>query len=141
MLPPLLFVVVLVLVPIVFIALFSVGLRTNVPGTPTSFSLADWKNFLTGAGGAFRGRFFYSMKITLFVSVVTTIAAYPLAYFLSFVARRHRYALLLVAACPVLHQLPAARDRLADHPQQQRRGQLVALVACTCAPTGTRCPG
>ncbi len=99
-LPPLLFVVILVLVPIVFIALFSLGLRTNIPGTPTSFSLEDWKNFLTGGGGAFRGRFIYSMKITLFVSVVTTIAAYPLAYFLSFVARRHRYALLLLLLAP-----------------------------------------
>lgn len=100
MLPPLLFVVILVLVPIVFIALYSVGLRSNIPGSPTSFSLADWRDFLTGGGGAFRGRFVYSIKITLFVSVVTTIAAYPLAYFLSFVARRHRYALLLLLLAP-----------------------------------------
>jgi len=96
----LLFVVILVLVPIVFIALYSVGLRSNIPGSPTSFSLADWRDFLTGGGGAFRGRFVYSIKITLFVSVVTTIAAYPLAYFLSFVARRHRYALLLLLLAP-----------------------------------------
>jgi spermidine/putrescine transport system permease protein len=40
------------------------------------------------------------MEITLFVSVVTTLAAYPLAYFLSFVARRHRYALLLLLLAP-----------------------------------------
>ena len=56
-LPPLLLIVVLVLVPIVFIALYSVGLRTNIPGQPTPFSLADWKDFLFGGGGAFRGRF------------------------------------------------------------------------------------
>jgi len=96
----LLLIVVLVLVPIVFIALYSVGLRTNIPGQPTPFSLADWKDFLFGGGGAFRGRFVYSMEITLFVSVVTTLAAYPLAYFLSFVARRHRYALLLLLLAP-----------------------------------------
>src|SRR5262249_60282467 len=40
------------------------------------------------------------MEITLFVSVITTAAAYPLAYFLSFVARRRRYALLLVLLAP-----------------------------------------
>src|SRR6516165_8893993 len=98
--PPLVFVLVLLVLPVVFVALYSVGLRTNVPGTPTAFSLFDWKDFLTGGGSAFRSRFVYSMEITLFVSVVTTVAAYPLAYYLSFVARRRRYALLLVLLAP-----------------------------------------
>jgi len=40
------------------------------------------------------------MEIALVVSVLTTIAAYPLAYFLAFVARRRRYALLLVLLAP-----------------------------------------
>src|SRR6516225_9275109 len=98
--PPLVFVVVLLVLPVVFVALYSVGLRTNVPGTPTAFSSLDWKDFLTGGGSAFRSRFVYSMEITLFVSVITTVAAYPLAYYLSFVARRRRYALLLVLLAP-----------------------------------------
>src|SRR5215472_3021317 len=98
--PPLVFVVVLLVLPVVFVALYSVGLRTNVPGTPTAFSVLDWQDFLTGGGSAFRSRFVYSMEITLFVSVVTTAAAYPLAYYLSFVARRRRYALLLVLLAP-----------------------------------------
>jgi spermidine/putrescine transport system permease protein len=99
-LPPLLFVVVLLVLPVAYITLYSVGLRTNIPGVPTPFSLADWKDFLTGGGGAFRSRFLYSMEITLLVSAVTTAAAYPLAYYLSFVARRRRYALLLVLLAP-----------------------------------------
>src|SRR5215469_13347476 len=98
--PPLLFVVVLLLLPVAFVALYSVGLRTNIPGLPTAFSLTDWKDFLTGGGSAFRSRFVYSMEIALFVSVLATIAAYPLAYFLSFVAQRRRYALLLVLLAP-----------------------------------------
>jgi len=98
--PPLLFVVVLLVLPVAFVGLYSVGLRTNIPGTPTAFSLLDWKDFLTGGGSAFRSRFVYSMEITLFVSVITTAAAYPLAYYLSFVARRRRYALLLVLLAP-----------------------------------------
>jgi spermidine/putrescine transport system permease protein len=98
--PPLAVVLVLLVLPVAFIALYSVGLRTNIPGTPTAFSLANWKDFLAGGGGPFRSRFVYSMEVTVFVSVVTTVAAYPLAYFLSFVAKRRRYALLLVLLAP-----------------------------------------
>lgn len=99
-LPPLLLVCVLLLLPVAFIVLFSVGLRTNIPGMPTAFSLSDWKDFLVGGGSAFRSRFVYSMEIALLVSLLATLAAYPLAYFLAFVARRHRYALLLVLLAP-----------------------------------------
>ncbi len=38
--------------------------------------------------------------ITLLVSVSAVVLAYPLAYFLAFVARRHRYTLLLVLLAP-----------------------------------------
>ena len=99
-LPPLLFVAVLLLAPIVFIVLFSVGLRSNIPGTEVAFSLENWKSFLFGADNPFRARFFYSMQVALIVSVATTIAAYPLAYFLSFVARKNRYTLLLLLLAP-----------------------------------------
>jgi spermidine/putrescine transport system permease protein len=99
-LPPLVFVGVLLLLPVAFIALYSVGLRTNIPGMPTAFSMSNWSDFLTGGGGAFRSRFIYSMEIALLVSVLATIAAYPLAYFLAFVARRRRYALLIVLLAP-----------------------------------------
>ena len=40
------------------------------------------------------------MKITLLVSAAATAAAYPLAYFLAFVARRFRYILLLLLITP-----------------------------------------
>lgn len=98
--PPLLFITLLLLAPIVFIVLFSVGLRSNVPGTEVAFSLDNWKSFLFGDGNPFRARFFYSMQVALMVSVVTTVAAYPLAYFLSFVARKNRYTLLLLLLAP-----------------------------------------
>jgi len=98
--PPLGVVLLLLLGPVVLLALYSLNLRTNIPGTPTAFSSANWKDFLTGTGNPFRGRFFYSMKITVLVSVAVTIAAYPLAYFLAFVARRFRYVLLLLLLAP-----------------------------------------
>ena len=82
--------------PVVLLSLYSFNLRTNIPGTPTGFSAANWKDFLTGQGNPFRARFFYSLKITLLVSVTATIAAYPLAYYLAFIARRFRYLLLLL---------------------------------------------
>ena len=99
-LPPLLFVGVLLLLPVAFITLYSVGLRTNIPGVPTAFSLSNWSDFLTGGGSAFRSRFVYSMEVALVVSLLATVAAYPLAYYLAFVARRRRYALLLVLLAP-----------------------------------------
>jgi spermidine/putrescine transport system permease protein len=99
-LPPLLFVALLLLAPIVFIVLFSVGLRSNVPGTEVAFSLENWKSFLFGEDNPFRARFVYSMEVAVLVSVVTTVAAYPLAYFLSFIARAHRYTLLLLLLAP-----------------------------------------
>jgi len=98
--PPLGVVLVLLLGPVVLLALYSLNLRTNIPGTPTSLSGANWQDFLFGSGNPFRGRFLYSLEITLLVSVATTAAAYPLAYYLAFVARRFRYPLLLLLIAP-----------------------------------------
>jgi spermidine/putrescine transport system permease protein len=99
-LPPLLLVVVLLLGPLVLIALYSFGLRSNIPGSATSFDTSNWKDFLTGSANPFRGLLWHSLVITLLVSVAATVAAYPLAYFLSFVARKHRYTLLLLLLAP-----------------------------------------
>lgn len=98
--PPVLFVVVVLLTPIAFIFLFSVGLRSNIPGSQVAFDLTSWKSLLVGENNPFRARFFYSMEVAVIVSIVTTVLAYPLAYFLSFVARRWRYPLLLLLLAP-----------------------------------------
>ena len=100
LIPPLGVVLILLLGPVVLLALYSLNLLTNIPGTPTDLSGDNWNDFLTGAGNPFRRRFFYSMMITLLVSVGTTAAAYPLAYYLAFVARRFRYTLLLLLIAP-----------------------------------------
>jgi len=98
--PPLVLVLLLLLGPIVLLSLYSLNLRTNIPGAPTAFSTTNWKDFLTGSGNPFRARFFYSIKITILVSLAATAAAYPLAYYLAFVARRFRYVLLLLLIVP-----------------------------------------
>jgi spermidine/putrescine transport system permease protein len=100
LIPPLGVVLLLLLGPVVLLAFYSLDLRTNIPGTPTGLSVDNWSDFLTGAGNPFRGRFVYSMEFTLVVSVATTVAAYPLAYYLAFVARRFRYPLLLLLIAP-----------------------------------------
>jgi spermidine/putrescine transport system permease protein len=67
---------------------------------PTSFSTSNWHDFLTGHANPFRDRFQSSMIITLLVSVGAVVAAYPLAYYLAFVAHRRRYTLLLLVLAP-----------------------------------------
>src|SRR5436305_3159668 len=98
---PSLCVVLLLIVPVVLIALYSLGLRSNpAAGSATGFSTANWSDFLTGAGNPFRARFVTSMLVTLGVSGMAVIGGYPLAYFLAFVARRHRYTILLIILAP-----------------------------------------
>jgi spermidine/putrescine transport system permease protein len=97
---PALYVILLLIGPIILIGLYSFGLLSNVAGVHGSFSTADWSDFLTGAGNPFRSRFFSSIIITLVVSGAAVLGAYPLAYFLAFVAGRHRYTLLLAILAP-----------------------------------------
>jgi spermidine/putrescine transport system permease protein len=97
---PTVYVVIVLVVPIVLIGLYSFGLMTNVVGVHTAFSTSDWSDFLTGAANPFRSRFFTSIEVTLVVSCVAVLGAYPLAYFLAFVAGRHRYTVLLAVLAP-----------------------------------------
>src|SRR6478672_12310911 len=99
-LPPAVWVLAALVAPIVLIGLYSVNLKTNLLGVPTAFSTANWKDFLPPGPNPFWDRFKISMTITLVVSVITVVAAYPLAYFLAFVAGKRRYALLLVLLAP-----------------------------------------
>jgi spermidine/putrescine transport system permease protein len=90
-------------VPIALIALYSVHLLTNLIYPPAAFSVVTLKCFLpylhTGSSVYF-DRFKISMVITLAVTVIAVIAAYPLAFYLAFVAHRRRYTLLLILLAP-----------------------------------------
>jgi spermidine/putrescine transport system permease protein len=97
---PTLYVVLLLIVPVGFIAAYSFNLSSNVVGQPVGFSTDNWEAFLFGDGNPFRERFFRSLLVTLAVSVVAVIGAYPLAYFLAFVAGRRRYTILLLILAP-----------------------------------------
>jgi spermidine/putrescine transport system permease protein len=99
-LPPLIVVLLVLVGPVILLSLYSVDLRTNIPGVPTDLSYDNWKDFLLEKANPFRARFVYSMEFTVVVSLVTTAAAYPLAYYLAFHARRLRYTLLLLLIVP-----------------------------------------
>jgi spermidine/putrescine transport system permease protein len=97
---PSVYVVLVLIGPIILIGLYSFSMLSNVVGVHTAFSTYDWKDFLTGPGNPFRSLFFRSMAVTLVVSCAAVIGAYPLAYFLAFVAGRHRYTILLAVLAP-----------------------------------------
>jgi spermidine/putrescine transport system permease protein len=98
--PPSLYVLALLIGPIVLIGLYSVNLASNLKGVPLGFDTTNWDAFLTGPDNPFRQRLFESLLITLTVSVGAVLGAYPLAYFLAFVAGRHRYTMLLLILAP-----------------------------------------
>jgi spermidine/putrescine transport system permease protein len=111
--PVVIYLVGLLVLPIILIALYSLGLITNTPYPPVHYSWDDWRAFLPDrwfsfdtyaplrhTSSVYFDRFKVSMMITLLVSVSAVLLAYPLAYFLAFVARRHRYTLLLVMLAP-----------------------------------------
>ena len=99
-LPVICFLLAVFVFPLVLIGLYSVNLLTNLFGVPTNFSLVNWESFLPPGDNVFWDRFKISMVITLLVSVMAVVAAYPLAYFLAFVARKRRYTLLLLILAP-----------------------------------------
>jgi spermidine/putrescine transport system permease protein len=97
---PSLYVLALLIGPIVLIGLYSVNLASNLRGIPLEFDLTNWDAFLFGADNPFRARLFESLLITFTVSIGAVLGAYPLAYFLAFVAGRHRYTILLAILAP-----------------------------------------
>ena len=75
--PPVLWLGIFFLVPVVLIFLYSVNIFAFFPGTQ-GFSLDAWENFLDGS--PFLDLFWKSIRMSLIVSVVSVVAAYPIAY-------------------------------------------------------------
>lgn len=96
---PLLWLGVFFLVPVVLIFLYSVNVFAFFPGTQ-AFTLDAWKNFLDGS--PFLDLFWKSIRMSLIVSVVAVVAAYPIAYYIALVASKRKYVLLLLILAPFL---------------------------------------
>ena len=97
--PPLLWLGIFFLVPVVLIFLYSVNVFSFLPGGQY-FTLDAWRDFLDG--GPFMDLFWKSIRMALIVSVVAVVMAYPVAYFLALVASKRRYVLLLLILTPFL---------------------------------------
>jgi len=98
---PLLWLLLFFLAPVVYVALYSVGGIKIFPTDAGVWSVGDWKPLLVG-GSVYMGLFWKSVRISLTVSVIVVLLAYPVGYFLALVVRKRKYILLLLIIAPFL---------------------------------------
>jgi spermidine/putrescine transport system permease protein len=99
--PPALWLTLFFLLPVVVVALYSVGKLQLFPTDTAVFSLDGWRTFLAG-GSVYLGLFWKSMRVALTVAVVVVVLSYPIGYFLALTAGKRRYVLLLLIITPFL---------------------------------------
>lgn len=97
---PLLWLTLFFILPILIVAAYSVGALSLFP-TDSGPSLYDWTRFLSGQS-IYMGLFWKSVRISLTVSVVVVLLAYPVGYFLALGTKKRKYVLLLAIIAPFL---------------------------------------
>jgi spermidine/putrescine transport system permease protein len=98
---PLAWLVLFFVVPVGFIAAYSVGGVSLFPQDAGAISFDGWRRFL-GGGSIYLGLFWKSIRMSLTVSVVVVLLAYPIGYYLALCARKRKYVLLLLIIAPFL---------------------------------------
>jgi spermidine/putrescine transport system permease protein len=96
--PPLLWLVVFFAIPVVLVGLLSVGGIVLFPGDAV-WTLSSWKSFLD-FDSVYMGLFWKSIKMSLIVSAICVVIAYPIAYFLALGTSKRKYTLLLLIIVP-----------------------------------------
>src|SRR6187455_976867 len=96
---PLAWLAVFFLVPIAIVAAYSFDVYSLDPG-PHGFTLTAWREFLHSS--IYLKLFWKSVRMSLTVSVLVVLLAYPLAYFLALSGTRRKYVLLLLLIAPFL---------------------------------------
>ncbi len=91
--------VVFFVVPVGIVGAYSVDVFVLFPG-PHSFTFSAWHSFFSQ--GTYFPLFFKSVEMSLMVSAVVVVVAYPLAYYLALSGTRRKYVLLLVLIAPFL---------------------------------------
>ena len=87
--------------PIGIVAAYSVdALYLPLFSGPHPVTLQGWRDFLHSA--SYLGLFWKSVKLSLIVSVVIVVLAYPLAYYLALSGTKRKYVLLLLLIAPFL---------------------------------------
>ena len=106
---PVLWVLVFFAIPVVMIAIYSVGGISGLsPNDIEHFTLTPWKDFtgspiyMGGLNPLGSGLFWKSVRMSLVVSGIALVLAYPVAYLLALIAGRRKYVLLLVIIVPFL---------------------------------------
>jgi spermidine/putrescine transport system permease protein len=99
--PPLLWLLVFFLVPVGFIAAYSIGGISLFPTDAGVISLDGWARFLRG-DTIYTGLFWKSVRMSLTVSVAVVLLAYPIGYYLALCAGKRKYVLLLMIIAPFL---------------------------------------
>ncbi|HZB78612.1 MAG TPA: ABC transporter permease [Actinomycetota bacterium] len=97
---PLLWLALFFLIPLLVVAAYSVGALSLFP-TDAAANLHDWSRFLRGES-VYMSLFWKSIRMSLTVSIVVVVLAYPLGYFLALVAGKRKYVLLLLVIVPFL---------------------------------------
>ena len=96
---PVAWLVVFFVVPIAIVAAYSFDVYSLNPG-PHSFTLAAWRDFAHSS--VYLGLFWKSVKMSLTVSAIIVLFAYPLAYYLALSGTKRKYILLLLLIAPFL---------------------------------------
>src|SRR6266513_5300810 len=96
---PLGWLVVFFVVPIAIVAAYSFNVYSINPG-PHGFTLTAWHDFLHSA--IYLKLFWKSVKMSLLVSAIVVLLAYPVAYYLALSGTKRKYVLLLLLIAPFL---------------------------------------
>src|SRR5438132_1930542 len=96
---PVAWLVVFFLVPIAIVAAYSFDVYSLFPGKH-GFTLAAWREFAHSS--VYLALFWKSVKMSLTVSAIIVVLAYPLAYYLALSGTKRKYILLLVLIAPFL---------------------------------------
>jgi spermidine/putrescine transport system permease protein len=87
------------LLPIAIVAAYSFNVYSLFPGEH-GFTLEAWHRFLHSS--VYLRLFWKSVKMSLIVSAVVVVLAYPLAYYLALSGTKRKYVLLLLLIAPFL---------------------------------------
>jgi spermidine/putrescine transport system permease protein len=96
---PLVWLVAFFVIPIAIVGAYSVNLYSLNPG-PHEFTTAAWHDFLHSS--VYLRLFWKSVRMSLTVSVIIVLLAYPLAYYLALSGTKRKYVLLLLLIAPFL---------------------------------------
>src|ERR671929_1349580 len=96
---PLAWLAVFFLAPIAIVAAYSFNVYSFEAG-PHGFTLDAWHGFLHSS--IYLSLFWKSVKMSLIVSAIIVVLAYPLAYYLALSGTKRKYVLLLLLIAPFL---------------------------------------